>query len=189
MGSEAEDIGALRKAGRRKPEVGSEEGGKDSSGGALTREQRLLIGRILVSKPLPVRPKRFRSEWLSTFGSFGVSVVLFIVWICWALARGGVRTSIIPLLAVTVVNIVMGIVVYPMIRRRAVAFIRKHEAFICPCCHYPLGSLPDEGQCPECATLYTRAQVVDMWKWSYKLKDPFPTRAVQTVSKNMKSVL
>ena len=166
--------------GRWKPEVGSEEEGKGATGGTLTREQQLLVGRILVSKPLPTRPRRFRFEWLSTFGSFGLTVVLLIVWVCWILARGGVQASVGPFLAiVTVVNVVMGVLVYPMIRRRAVAFIRKHEAFICPCCHYPLGSLPDEGQCPECATLYTRAQVVDMWKWSYTLKDRFPTHGAE----------
>ncbi len=89
----------------------------------------------------------------------------------------------------TAINLILAIGVMPLMRRRAKAFIRRHEGFICPSCHYPLGTLPDEGQCPECATLYTRAQVVDMWKWSYKLKDRFPTRALEQSSKGTKPLI
>lgn len=143
----------------------------------LTREQQLVVGRILVSKPLPLRPKRLRFELVSAFGGLTVTVVLVVAWILWFVS--GQRTSIAPfLVAATAINLVFAIAVAPLARRRAQAFIRLHQGFICPTCHYPLGSLPDEGQCPECATLYTRAQIVDMWKWSYRMKDRFPVQSV-----------
>ena len=139
----------------------------------LTREQQLVVGRILVSKPLPFRPRPFRYEWASTFGGLAFIVVLVLSWIIWFLL--GHRSSIGSFVAIGAGgNLILAIGVAPLVRRRARAFIRLHEGFICPTCHYPLGALPDEGQCPECATLYTRVQVVEMWKWTYKMKDRFP---------------
>lgn len=58
-----------------------------------------------------------------------------------------------------------------LVRRSILALLAPHRGFVCLRCHYPLTSLPDDGQCPECGTLYTREQTVRAWKDAYKLKD------------------
>ena len=141
----------------------------------LSREHQLVVGRVLASKPLPFKPTPFPRERLSTitmWASVGVAMAGWVAWHVWL--RASWATALV---AAGIAGCFAARVFFlPVARRQAVGLIRGHDGFICPRCHYPLSTLPDEGQCPECATLYTRDQIVSMWKWKYKLKDPFTRR-------------
>lgn len=45
---------------------------------------------------------------------------------------------------------------------------REHGGRLCVKCHYPLTSLPDEGDCPECGRRYRVDRVIAAWR----LRDP-----------------
>lgn len=60
------------------------------------------------------------------------------------------------------------------IRTSVDALLEPHQGFVCPRCHYPLTGCPDEDQCPECGTLYTRAEVIDLWTRTFNLKHDWP---------------
>ena len=186
MGREADDAGAVEASNAQG--IAAPVDAAAAARPALTRDQQLLIGRILVSKPLPDRPAPFRSDWAWQFGGY---LVLFVVCAAFCLFISLVRRgAVAPVLGLgSAAGVAWGFVSARYARSRHLAFIRAHNAFICPRCHYPLGTLPDEGQCPECATLYTRAQVVDIWKWSYRMRDNFPIRSSTNVAGNPKPML
>jgi uncharacterized paraquat-inducible protein A len=49
-------------------------------------------------------------------------------------------------------------------RKRSFALLTPHQGLVCPRCHYSLASSPEQGECPECGTRYTRAEVLKLWR-------------------------
>lgn len=140
----------------------------------LTQEQERVVQKMLRSQPMLLAPHPTRGQRKLLYAEFAVGGLVLAFMLLSVL-------HVLPRPPAIVFGITSLVLIFGsrainhwhdrLTRRYIHALLLPHHGFVCLRCHYPLTSLSDEGQCPECGTLYTREQTVRAWKEASKLKD------------------
>jgi hypothetical protein len=143
-----------------------------ASSNQLPPEQEQAVRRVLASQPAlshPVLPTSLK--WLQTAGMlvplvYGVALLPLVVYRSSTVATRIFWTAVAFQLCATTLLFILTL--------RARARIRKmlapHECFVCLRCHYPLSTLAEHGQCPECGTFYLKSEVVRAWRVAFHIR-------------------
>lgn len=144
----------------------------------LTNEQRRIVEKVLHSRPTPVAPHPTLAQRCGNYSLIALYCTLSALLVLVALGVVPLYSVYFLLPAALAVQFLIPTYLpfstrnaKPVTLRHIRKLIDPHHGFVCLRCHYPLTSLPDDGQCPECGTLYTRQNTVHAWKHAYKLAD------------------
>ncbi|MBY0261953.1 MAG: hypothetical protein K2Q20_06395 [Phycisphaerales bacterium] len=133
----------------------------------------VLSGRTMPLYPKPLfHPIDWKVEALTAAAS------ILVAGLVWAASRTLGFAAMTGVYAGALVAMVVLMIVSEPLRRRRVKqrsqavmdILGPHRGLVCPTCHYALSSLASAGHCPECGTLYTHRQVVELWTSMYNVK-------------------
>jgi hypothetical protein len=132
---------------------------------------------VLEGKVMPVRapPRGGWVDWTGGVAFWGTTVAA--AGVVWTVTRFTVLAPVWSgaMFGFAIFFVVLGIVAASgwkqrRDRARVMSVLGPRRGRVCPRCHYPLAELPEMGECPECGTLYTHREVVELWVRTYGLK-------------------